>query len=75
MSISLMWVLVGVLVFAWLVLIVAAAWLVVTRPGPHPTVPTDRGRVILADRFARGEIDAEEFRERMGNPPETVSRR
>jgi uncharacterized membrane protein len=31
--------------------------------------------VILADRFARGEIDAEEFRERMGNPPETVSRR
>jgi uncharacterized membrane protein len=75
MPISLMWVLVGVLTFAWLVLIVAAAWLVVTPPGHHPTVPTDRGRVILADRFARGEIDAEEFRERMGNPPETVSRR
>jgi uncharacterized membrane protein len=31
--------------------------------------------VILADRFARGEIDAEELRERLGTPREKVSHR
>jgi uncharacterized membrane protein len=38
-------------------------------------VPTDRAREILADRYAQGEIDLEEYRERLGTPREPVSQR
>jgi putative membrane protein len=51
-----------------MILLVAAvglvAWVIVhntKRGGPHPH---DRAREILAERFARGEITPEEYRER-----------
>jgi putative membrane protein len=31
----------------------------------HEPTPLERGQAILAERFARGEIDGEEYRERM----------
>jgi uncharacterized membrane protein len=34
-------------------------------------VPTDRARQILTDRYARREIDTEEYRQRLGIPRET----
>jgi putative membrane protein len=40
-------------------------WFVATRSGPRPTAPTDRAREILAERYARGEITGEEYRERL----------
>jgi putative membrane protein len=54
----------------WLVLIVSVAWLAATRPGRRANVPTSRAREILADRYARGEIDLEEYRYRLGAPHE-----
>jgi putative membrane protein len=71
MDISLLWLFAGLILFAWLVLILAATVLVITRPGRHPFVPTGRARQILTDRYARGEIDTEEYRQRLGIPRET----
>lgn len=49
----------------WLAVLGAGAWLVVRtvqrrQPGPH-----DRARDILAERYARGEVSSEEYRERL----------
>jgi putative membrane protein len=51
----------------WALLIVLAVWLVryfrtepVHRSGEQPRM-TDRADEVLAERFARGEIDEEEF--------------
>ncbi len=69
-----LWVL---MVVAMLVFVAAAAWIVVTlvrhrveptAPGtsaPNPTAATlSDGRRILDERFARGDIDEEEYRRR-----------
>ncbi len=32
-----------------------------------PTAPTQKAREILAERFARGEIDTEEYRDRLSH--------
>jgi putative membrane protein len=50
---------------AWVALIAAAVWLIASRTGPRATPPTDRPRGILAERYARGEISTEEYRERL----------
>jgi putative membrane protein len=34
--------------------------------GPAPREPTERAREILAERFAKGELSKEEYRERIG---------
>jgi putative membrane protein len=47
----------------WLVVIGTAVWLV-TRRRPRWR-GDDRAKAILAERFARGDISAEEFRERL----------
>lgn len=75
MHVDWMWLLAGLMMFGWLLVILAVAWLVTTRPEQHPSVPTDRAREILADRYAQGEIDLEEYRERLGTPREPVSQR
>ncbi len=53
--------------FFWLVLLGLFVWFAV-RGGPwhhrHPS-DIDRARGILAERFARGEITGEEYRERL----------
>lgn len=66
MDVGSMWLLAGLLMLIWLVLILSVAWLAATRPGRHARVPTDRAREILADRYASGEIDLEEYRDRLG---------
>ena len=46
-----------------------AVWLVRATTGgtptPTPKEPTGRAREILAERYARGELTAEEYRERV----------
>jgi uncharacterized membrane protein len=52
-----MWLLAGLVMLVWLVVVLSVAWLRATRPGGGANVPTYRAREILADRYARGEID------------------
>jgi putative membrane protein len=48
----------------WLALIGAVVWLLVRRrDGRHD--PLDRAREVLAERFARGDLTAEEYRTRL----------
>lgn len=53
--------------FFWLVLLGLLVWFVVRRGRWHHYHPSDmdRARGILAERFARGEITGEEYRERL----------
>lgn len=54
----------------WFAVIVLAVWLVIRltgarglfEPKPHGT---ERARDILAERYARGEIDTEEYEQRL----------
>lgn len=66
MHVSWMWLWGGLMMAVWLVLIVSVAWLISVRPGAHSRAPTDRARQILDERYAHGEIDAEEYRDRVG---------
>lgn len=53
-------------------LVATLAWSVFRRGGPGRRVdPAESGRRILAERFARGEIDVEEYQSRLGQlrPP------
>jgi putative membrane protein len=51
----------------WLLVIGAVIWFVARRRGPsdRPQDGNDRAKGILAERFARGEISGEEYRERL----------
>jgi putative membrane protein len=64
--VSWMWLRGGLMIAVWLALIVSVAWLISVRPGAHSRMPTDRAREALAERYARGEINAEEYRDRVG---------
>ena len=50
--------------FLWVALIGIAFWLVVRRRDGRSD-PLDRGREVLAERFARGELSVEEYRARL----------
>jgi putative membrane protein len=50
----------------WLAVVGAVVWYVTRRRGGGPPSGVDRARDILAERFARGELTAEEYRERLG---------
>jgi putative membrane protein len=47
----------------WAALIGTAAWLILRRRNRRG--PLDHAREILAERFARGELSGEEYRERL----------
>ncbi|MER7080533.1 SHOCT domain-containing protein [Saccharopolyspora kobensis] len=47
------------------VLVVTAGWSAV-RARPRRTSAAERAKEILAERYARGEIGSEEYRERLG---------
>jgi len=49
----------------WAALIGTAVWLILRRPDRRAD-PLDRARELLAERFARGELSAEEYRELLG---------
>lgn len=46
-------------------LVAAVGWLAV-RARPRRTSAAERAKEILAERYARGEISSEEYRERLG---------
>lgn len=46
----------------WIGLAVLVTWLIVSRKGPSGV---DRARDILAERYARGELTNDEYRERL----------
>ncbi len=52
------------------VFVVLIVWLIRSTTGgaaqaPPPTASTDRAREILSERYARGEVSTEEYRERV----------
>ena len=49
----------------WAAVIVGIVWLVMRRRGAGDRSGTDRARDILAERFARGELSGEEYRQRL----------
>lgn len=49
----------------WLVIAGLVVWLLLRRAHRHEPSPLDRARTILAERYARGEIDSDEFQQRM----------
>jgi putative membrane protein len=48
----------------WVALIGTVVWLISTRRNRRGG-PLDRARELLAERFARGELSGEEYRERL----------
>lgn len=62
----------GTLMMALFVAVIAlVVWLIARGTHGHPSAtpptsaPTDHARAILAERLARGEIDPEEYQERL----------
>jgi putative membrane protein len=57
-----------VVLLFWVAVIALIVWAVRSgrRDGPSTPDPTNDARRILAERYARGEIDADEYRERLG---------
>jgi putative membrane protein len=64
------WLVMGLMmVLFWGAVIALVVWLVQSvgsdkKPGQTGASPTDRADEVLAERFARGEIDEDEFRRR-----------
>jgi putative membrane protein len=49
----------------WVFVLGAAIWFVARRLRPRERSGLERAREILAERYARGEVDGEEYRERL----------
>jgi putative membrane protein len=49
----------------WIALVTLGVWLVMRRMRPSEAGGLDSARRILAERYARGEISSEEYRERL----------
>jgi putative membrane protein len=49
----------------WIAVLATIVWLFFRRTGGRDRDPTDQARGILAERFARGELSADEYRERL----------
>jgi putative membrane protein len=49
----------------WLAVIATVVWLVIRRTRAGNRSGLERAREILAERFARGELSADEYRERL----------
>jgi putative membrane protein len=60
-----MWLWGGLMMLFWVALVAAVVWFVATRSGARPAGPADRAREILAERYARGDITGDEYRERL----------
>lgn len=54
-----------IMLVLWVALIVAVVWLVIRAARSRAPSGMDRAREILAERYARGEITTEEYRERL----------
>jgi putative membrane protein len=60
-----MWLWGPLMLALWAVAIAAVLWLVVGGGRPRGPSGTTRARQILAERFARGETSADEYRDRL----------
>jgi putative membrane protein len=49
----------------WIVLLATAVWFVARKLRPGKRFGLERAREILAERYARGEVSGEEYRERL----------
>ncbi len=49
----------------WLVIVAAVAWFLWRRGGRPRGDALDRAREILAERYAKGELTSDEYRERL----------
>jgi putative membrane protein len=49
----------------WLTAAAAVAWFVVRRTRPRDRSGVDRAKDVLAERYARGELTIDEYRERL----------
>ena len=49
----------------WVAVIVGLVWFFTRRRGPGERSGADRARDILAERFARGELSVDEYRQRL----------
>ena len=49
----------------WIAVIVGLVWFFTRRRGPGERSGADRARDILAERFARGELSVDEYRQRL----------
>jgi putative membrane protein len=49
----------------WIALVALVVWLVTRRRRPHEPDPLDGARQILGERYARGELSPDEYRERL----------
>lgn len=60
------WLLMGVGMVVWLAVIALVVWLVVRAVNPRTGGPgSESAEELLRRRFAAGEIDAEEYRQRL----------
>jgi putative membrane protein len=53
----------------WIAVIATVVWLVLRRTRGGDPAGFERAREILAERYARGEIGLDEYRERLGQLP------
>lgn len=60
-----MWIFWILLLLGTALVIFVLVKLAARNDSPRPPAEPSRARVILEERFARGEIDAEDFRERL----------
>lgn len=62
-----MWLGGTLMIAVWIGLAALVTWAIARRPDARPTPPPpgERAREILAERYARGEIDGDEYRERL----------
>jgi putative membrane protein len=49
----------------WLAIVMAVVWFLWRRWGRPPSDGLDRAREILAERYAKGELTGDEYRERL----------
>jgi putative membrane protein len=49
----------------WLAIVVAAGWFLWRRWGRPQGDPLDRARELLAERYAKGELTSDQYRERL----------
>lgn len=60
-----MWIWGPVMTLLWIALIAGAAWFLIRNFRPRERSGIDRAKDILAERYARGEMTSEEYRERL----------
>lgn len=60
-----MWIWGPIMGLLWIALIAGAAWFLIRNFRPRERSGIERAREILAERYARGEVSSEEYRERL----------